>query len=224
MANRVNQELDKALTIINLTKFKQEINERINTCLASLQENSTDNNNIDRRIILQVISYYDKMQQVYKCRQESDDEEDGFINEDDDDDANLDNDSDDYTNVMNGRVFKNQTEFSRQENELKRKLLGIDFSVEDTLDDDDNNILDNIGFDYSSNNMSVPTDSSVDPPAYDVMPETQNEGSDNDDDDQPGDPVIRNTKHAFKTNEPSTEIIIDDDEINYDELDVKLIT
>src|SRR5687767_11927414 len=146
--SKMNESFDSVLTIINLTKFKQDLNENIDKCILDLQENGSSvvnvsaisennsekdknnstNNNVNLRIINQTMTYYERMKQLYSCKQannDEDDDEDGFINDEDEEN----NDSDcDYSDIMEGRIFRN--DLSRQENEIRRKLLGLDYSVD----------------------------------------------------------------------------------------------
>ena len=221
-----NEVLDNVISIVNLIKFKQEINENIDVCIKNLEQDTFTDNHI-KRLMTQIMTYYDRMKHVYCCRRESDDEkevddnnEDEFMLDDDENDIN-DNDDSDYTNLMAGRIYGNE---SSKENEMRRKLLGIDFSLQDTLDENDDNndndVLDGMSFDFGSNKISTPIDSSVDPQLYDnEIPITQNDNSDDveeHDNDEPGNFIIRNEKQSFKA-ETDQEIIIDNDDINYDD-------
>ena len=244
-----NKELNKVLTILNLTKFKQEINEIIEKYIEDLHNNGTSNNDPNHRIINQVVTYYEKMKNIYSCRHEKDDE-DGFIdddddeedeNEDDENNGNSSDDSNDYSNIMEDRTYRNDPgkhELDRQGDSIRRRLLGIN-DLNNVFDDDDDEttVIDtDTDLAYKNiNNSTEPSDSSADPVIYDYNVDEKNtpidskdqnentENSESSEEDIPGSYIIRNIKKTYKNDGLNSEIVIDDSEINYDEPNAKNI-
>lgn len=231
-----NEVLDRVLNIVSLTKFKQELNDMIDKYMDDLQNDRCTQNDNTSRILRQIIPYYERTKMIYSCTKEDDDEDDNeeldFGDGDDGDDDNEEN-SEEYENIMQNRVFRNENSIShdaRQENMIRRKILG--------LNDLDGVFEDNITDDNSDGETVLspgPTDSSVDPVIYDLALDKNNvpdnkepvadasSESNDEAEDIPNKFIERNIKHKYKENILESDIIVDDSDINYDEPDTKLL-
>jgi hypothetical protein len=181
--------------IAELIKFKQEISTVLDTCIENIKTKKSDDSNLER-LLLQVMTYYDRMKNVYSSQQSDDDEYNKYISDESDKD-------DDYTKIMQNRVFINPNNFRDenlvgQENELRRKLLGLDY---------------NLGFNEYDDN-------SADPPFYGDNNNENNENNEPEEEsDDDGDYILNNTKKTLKAFVPTIniEIVNEDSHIDYNE-------
>lgn len=157
--------------IADVVKFKNDINEWIDKHLEVLKKTRTDEEKIER-VMGQVINYFYRMQNIYGSTQESDDDTEGFVSEED---------NDDYTKIMQNRVYLNPNNniypnFSNTdntdsdadtgmqassaldpedlatENYLKKKLLGLNSF--DFLDDK-SNLSDEERIDFDCDDINI---------------------------------------------------------------------
>lgn len=193
--------MDVTCNVAELQSFKRDLNENIDAYINSLVNNDPCVMSIDKRSLMQVMSYYNRMKFIHENRREDDDEDDvKSNNEDNDDDAVLSEDDEEYTNLMRNNVYTNHDD----DDDIQRQLLGLGvgskiqrqlrgLGVGSKLD----------RLDYFDDYIPE-EDSSVDPNFYQ-------------EDEHNGDYIANNTRHRYITFEPKTEIIVDTDEQNYDE-------
>lgn len=112
-----------ASNIVEIIKFKQEINELIDKCLNTDKYDLNEKTN--KRLLVQLMIYFNRMQSVYSIHQSSDDEDD-FISDDEDE-------NEDYTKIMEGRIYSNTivTNYNEQEHNIRSRILGINGFTED---------------------------------------------------------------------------------------------
>ena len=199
------KSFDSEEEIINLVKFKQEVTDAIDNCINLIKNNDTGNSEA-KRLITQVMTYYERMKTIYSSHYESDDETDlGCVSEESDDSNSME----DYTKLMKDRIFisPNSTtskNLMQEEAAIRRRLLGLDNEF-DVLDD-------------NVEHMGLLDDQSTDPPIYDDTNSNQENFELETDEDY----VSHNTKKIFKTLPPDTEIIINENTEDYDEPDIQL--
>ena len=127
--------------IADLVKFKQDINDLVDRCIEFVKEERKNKDNSDMmRLITQVMTYYERMKVVYSNVQSEDDDDDALISEDSDTD---------FTNIMADRVYCNPHNINdddartfRQENEMRRKLLGLNYDGYNEFDRTDDTSVD----------------------------------------------------------------------------------
>lgn len=208
-----------AVSIADLFKFKQEINQTIDECIESIKENDYDNNNNNKRLILQIMTYYDRMKSLYSVQQSSDDEDETFVSDDSDDD---------YTKLLEGRVYTNPNnlrdpELIKHEQELRKKLLGLSPGCSmgyPTMFDEE---LPNVGlFDDNSTDPTIYVSNGNEIKNEDEMQNENTSTSEEESEDEEGDCIINNTRKTLKTfiPDPDLEIITEDTTIDYNEPDL----
>lgn len=223
-----NISLENTLEIIKMQHFKQEINEKIDTYISDLQKNSTGKIN-NKRLLTHVVTYYERMKNIYECQKESDDENDDKNNpfmDDESDTVLSDTDDNDYAKIFENKIYVNNS--SQREKEIRDKILGMDNT---SNDDKFYNRLNRTILTQTQNigdkNIVENGDSSVDENMYSlgkIISDDENNAndesekeSDNETFDEVYDPVINNKKSVFKTLKPDIEIIVDDNNADDDD-------
>lgn len=171
--------------IDEINKFKQDINVLIDKCMDMLKQNKSEFNN-DIRLLVQQISYFNRMLIIYGS-QHSDDDESDFVSDDSDED---------YAKIIEDRIYINSKNnlkegVEKQEKEIRKALLGLD---------DDFDEFHKFG-----------ADSSVDPIIYDDNDQNEDNKNNNhnedknndtsdssDSSDEDGNFILNNTKKTIK--------------------------
>ena len=185
-----------AASIPDIIKFKQEINELIDTCLCQLTENKIIEGN-HMRLIDVIMTYHNRMSIIYNLHPSSDDESELVSDE-------TGYNSDDYTNIMKDRVWANPSNVRNdlvcQENTSRKKLLDTYFNSEDPFINSEDPFINNV-FD----------DSSVDPINYSSsdLVNDSNEDIDYSDDDND----VENPDHVSNNNRKTMLPFIADSDI-----------
>lgn len=192
-----------AHSLVDIIRFKQEINELMDECIDILKNNQSENCG-QLHLMRNTINYYDRMKAFYSSKQ-SDDDDDVLIND------SLD--ETDYTYFMKDRVsfnHNNLMSYKISEREIKNSMCytntSLSYNEFDQTDD----------LDYFD-------DSSADSPFYDIFNSNMENEDDNaieeEDDEEPGDPTVNNTKKTLKPFLPDTdlEILNGPDSIDYNE-------
>ena len=230
--------------IADVIKFKQEINETLDTYISSLKNSDILFDKRLKRLVEQTLSYYGRMKVIYSSKYEHDDEDDEDDDDENEDDVTSDiisDDSDDgeYAKLFEDRIYVNaaprqeapgpggqfghgginRTNFStrnleQREEKIRSQLLGLNDLTYNEFDNLDDEST-ILGFD----------DSSVDNTYYDTPDHTditENSVDEEDDDDH----ILHNTKYKFNNIELNAEIIISDENDgtdNYEEPDIKMV-
>lgn len=188
--------LNMANSLVDIVKFKQEINESIDQYIEIIKGNKPDDNNI-KRIITQTMSYFERMKVIYDSKQSSDDEN-SFLSEESDED---------YAKIMKDRIYINHNNLSSDENKSENEVRG---RVSQS----------NISLNYSEFNMNdlddldKHEDNPMDSPFYDTFDlssENEKPLDEEDDDEEPGDPTINNSKKTIIPFIPDDNLEISDE-------------
>jgi len=211
------------LTIPAVVKFKNDINDDIDRCieimthnlinhnddLTSVEIDSGSNKNDNVKVISHLISYYNRMLELYK----SDNKKSNMDSDEEVDSDIFDSDSSDTTSLFHNRVYHQDYQAN-----ITKQLMGLDVDALDTFDAFDN-------FDNSDNfdNFDNLADSSVDSSIYydhysyysrsNSYSKEQTNAS-----IQTPDMIAIPDKNMFKLCELNSEIkFTTEDEINYDD-------
>jgi hypothetical protein len=213
--------------MVNLVKFKQDINNLIDECCNSIT-NPLDSPDIteSRRVLMQTISYFNRMSAIYRNNESDKDDElesddSNQISDEDDPDKDKvisDNSGDE---LFNGRTFVNPS-FSQQlqqnEIDIRRKLLGISNDHGNTPAFEDERSVDPIIYSSSDDERdntqitSTQITSTQTTTNVSSVPKRSVPVEDETDTDY----KKHNLKQIYVDIPVMTDIVIDDNDINYD--------
>lgn len=203
------------LTVPDIVEFRNNINLDIDKCIEIINNNANKHQikSDNVRMMSQLMSYYDRMVNLYtsmdikKGLMDSDEDVDSDIFSSDDSDdmckfiSNGTDDTDDIDNIQelfHGKIYRQDS----QSDIIRKQLLGID-TLEISDDDNSEDEFDDI-----------PPDSSVDPTDYHMEKISRSDIK------IPTKLLTTPNKNIFKFLElvPEIEIIGDNDDIDYDDI------
>lgn len=203
------------LTVPDIVEFRNNINLDIDKCIEIINNNANKHQikSDNVRMMSQLMSYYDRMVNLYtstdikKGLMDSDEDVDSDIFSSDDSDdmckfiSDGTDDTDDIDNIQelfHGKIYRQDS----QSDIIRKQLLGID-TLEISDDDNSEDEFDDI-----------PPDSSVDPTDYHMEKISRSDIK------TPTKSLTTPNKNIFKFLElvPEIEIIGDADDINYDDI------
>jgi len=201
-----------AIDIVEIIKFKQEVNDTIDNCINIIRTGKPDDDN-QLRLLTQVTTYYDRMKILYANQHGESDDDDKFISDE--------SDNEDYSKIMENRVFANPNNvrddnLDKDEMKIRNQVLGLNFNISYQE-------LNNLNDMNDMSQIFNGDDTSVDPNIYDAnennVENNEENNEESDEDDQNNDPIINNTKKTLKlfVPEPDVEIINGDTMVDYDE-------
>lgn len=118
--------------ILEFVKFKQEINEVLDYCIAAMQNNESIFMD-KQRLVKQVMSYYTRMKCVYESSYQSDDEK-SILSDESDTSVNEEYNDIFHNRYYTGNSYDNNINYNKSGNRITRQILGLDYIDESSID------------------------------------------------------------------------------------------